>query len=488
MRFHTTLFNALLCVALLAATSSAQNLIYSSEMTSSTGWVQSDFGFGTSSAIWDFDYSAFGIPEAPNTDSSDASARGVRLAANVGASFGGDQISVSYRDAAFTGQYTFQVDAWLNWSADVDLNGTTEHAGVYAGFDPTTADGDFPAQSGAGLLWSSDGDCGNCDYILAKNGVGAGDGELDLLSGQYSVSDFGFGNQSGYDNTDVNADPLNGELIDIPAIFPEFDIAAATNNMNGSGTQRAGAAGFQWVTITAEVDTAAMGTGNVNVAGLASFTIANAATGDELFVGTIDNSSDLNPGGEVSVDMSGGIGLMLVDFFSSNASDPNFAFVVYDNVRVYDGFLTSGPDGDFNDDTIYDCSDIDSLVADIAAGNNTAAFDLTGDGNVDGADLDAWLAEAGALFNASGNPFLPGDANLDGFVNGQDFVIWNNNKFTANAAWCSGDFNADGQVNGQDFVTWNTFKFQASDVAAVPEPTFGLFVLASGLLMLRRRS
>ena len=29
----------------------------------------------------------------------------------------------------------------------------------------------------------------------------------------------------------------------------------------------------------------------------------------------------------------------------------------------------------------------------------------------------------------SGNPYLLGDANLDGTVDGQDFLIWNSNKF-----------------------------------------------------------
>ena len=382
-----------------------------------------------------------------------------------------------------------QVDAWLNWSADDDLNGTTEHAGVYAGFDPGSVDSSAPAQSGAGLLWSSDGDCGNCDYILAKNGPGAGDGELDLDSGQYSVSDFGFGNQSGYDNTDVNTDPMNGAIVDIPAIFPEFDIAAATNNMNGTGTQRAGAAGFQWVTVTAEVDTNAMGTGNVNVPGLASFTIANAASGEELFVGTIDNSSDLNPAGEISVDMSGGIGLMLVDFFSSNASDPNFAFALYDNVRVYDGFFNDTPDGDFNGDTNWDCADIDALVAEMVAGTNNPDFDLTGDGDVDADDLAEWLVVGGAANpddTSGGNAFLPGDADLDGNVNGADFLIWNNNKFTTTPAWCSGDFDGDGNVNGADFLIWNDNKFTSADVASVPEPAGALLVILGTLALVRR--
>ena len=67
---------------------------------------------------------------------------------------------------------------------------------------------------------------------------------------------------------------------------------------------------------------------------------------------------------------------------------------------------------------------------------------------------------------------LPGDANVDGAVDGSDFLIWNANKFTNTPGWRNGDFNADGTIDGQDFLIWNNFKFQAVDrIAAVPEPS-----------------
>ncbi len=79
-------------------------------------------------------------------------------------------------------------------------------------------------------------------------------------------------------------------------------------------------------------------------------------------------------------------------------------------------------------------------------------------------DLEVWLILAGAINLANGNPYLNGDANLDGVVDGSDFIVWNQHKFTANSAWCSGDFTADGFVDGQDFIVWNQFKFMSSDV------------------------
>jgi hypothetical protein len=84
---------------------------------------------------------------------------------------------------------------------------------------------------------------------------------------------------------------------------------------------------------------------------------------------------------------------------------------------------------------------------------------------VDLADRDAWLAEAGAVNLPSANPYLLGDANLDGVVDGLDFGIWNAHKFTAVTAWSAGDFNATGTVDGQDFDIWNNNKFTGSAIS-----------------------
>ena len=133
--------------------------------------------------------------------------------------------------------------------------------------------------------------------------------------------------------------------------------------------------------------------------------------------------------------------------------------------------LTVGASFDFNEDGVVDCSDIDSLVVEIAHGTNDSSFDLTGDGLVTLADRDAWLADAGGANLASGNPYLLGDANLDGVVDVRDFNLWNASAFTGVGAWCQGDFNADGAVDISDFNVWNARKFQSSDgTMLVPEP------------------
>jgi subtilase family serine protease len=105
---------------------------------------------------------------------------------------------------------------------------------------------------------------------------------------------------------------------------------------------------------------------------------------------------------------------------------------------------------------------------------------------------------------------LLGDANLDGFVNGEDFTILASNFNQSVTSWDQGDFNYDGTVNGEDFTLLAANFNQgasgaasAGDVAAldafaaanglslptssVPEPASAGMMAMAGLGMLRRR-
>ena len=147
--------------------------------------------------------------------------------------------------------------------------------------------------------------------------------------------------------------------------------------------------------------------------------------------------------------------------------------------------LTLGdlPGGDFNGDTHWDCLDVDALVAEIVAGTDGAAFDLTADGAVNQDDLAAWLTAAGQANLPSGNPYLVGDANLSGAVDITDFNIWNSHKFTTTPGWCQGDFNADGVIDLSDFNQWNSSKFNSSARAVPESSSFVLNVGVFGVLV-----
>ena len=88
----------------------------------------------------------------------------------------------------------------------------------------------------------------------------------------------------------------------------------------------------------------------------------------------------------------------------------------------------------------------------------------------------------------------PGDFNLDGVVNAQDYAIWAGNVFTG-SSWQQGDANGDGAVDGLDHDLWYSHlnlpplaaALPAAGVTAVPEPAT-LALLAAGLLGLLARA
>lgn len=412
---------ALLSWAACSNFASAQTLLEDDFDDNSAGWtfesLTGNAGVSTTSSIVDFgiDYSTFGIPEAPNSAAGDTATSGVRLRTNADG-FPKDQAAIWIEDANFAGNYTVQVDMWLNWPPDPEALGTTIFGGVYVG-DARNAgeiDTGSPIQRGAGYIANSDGDCGNCAHVLTKNLF-----ELDTYSGQYSVRDFGFGNQPGYDESDANTDPTEGDLISLPALLPSFNIDDATGGVQMAGeneNQKAGAVGFQWVTITAEVEPSAVGSGpNTSDLGTAKFSLTNSATGESIVIGTVDNSQpdildddmdgdmcDTSEGsedicvnlnepllGDVPVDMEGRLSLVIIDFFSGAASDTNLSFALYDNLKIF-------------------------------ATDDGLAGDFDGSGTVDIEDYTVWRDNLGAADELS----LNGNGNGAGGVDEDDYLLW----------------------------------------------------------------
>ena len=115
-------------------------------------------------------------------------------------------------------------------------------------------------------------------------------------------------------------------------------------------------------------------------------------------------------------------------------------------------------------------------------------FDLNEDGVVNLEDItdpeSGWLEVAGTHnpTKTAGRAFLPGDATLDGVVDGLDFIEWNNHKYTNSTDWTKGDFNADNVVDGLDFIIWNDHKLMDSKTfPPVPEPG-GMMLLLGGVV------
>ena len=148
--------------------------------------------------------------------------------------------------------------------------------------------------------------------------------------------------------------------------------------------------------------------------------------------------------------------------------------------KVSDTFSSS------NEDLILDFNDINALIAAIANGTDNPLFDLNGDGAVDDEDISVWRS-AGAFQNGFSQPYLLGDANLDGAVNSNDLnklaLNWRQNV----ALWTSGDFTADGIVSEADLnmlaINWlQAIPLIASNAIPVPEPS-SFFLTLVGLAL-----
>lgn len=78
----------------------------------------------------------------------------------------------------------------------------------------------------------------------------------------------------------------------------------------------------------------------------------------------------------------------------------------------------------------------------------------------------------------------PGDINLDGRVDGADYVIWAN-FFRQPGTLSEGDFNRDGIVDGADYLVWaNNYEGSATSAAiplAVPEPSSLILLLTAAV-------
>jgi hypothetical protein len=143
---------------------------------------------------------------------------------------------------------------------------------------------------------------------------------------------------------------------------------------------------------------------------------------------------------------------------------------------------------DFDVDGNCNGVDIDLLGQEIIAGTNNSVFDLTGDKLVDLADQDRWRADA-ATENGFAEPYLNGDANLDGSVLVGDLNAVGTNWQSSPAAWSGGDFNADGIVDVADLnllaLHWQKSIPAAAAPAAVPEPTSMFMLVFAWIAIIR---
>ena len=142
--------------------------------------------------------------------------------------------------------------------------------------------------------------------------------------------------------------------------------------------------------------------------------------------------------------------------------------------------------GDVTRNGVLDVDDMNLLVRESASGSNTSAFDITGDGLVDGLDVTFWARDLKHTWI--------GDANLDGEFNSADLVeVFQAGKYELglDAGWVEGDWTGDGRFDSSDMVSAfqdGGYELGARTVAtAVPEPTSCVLVLIGALAICRLR-
>lgn len=148
----------------------------------------------------------------------------------------------------------------------------------------------------------------------------------------------------------------------------------------------------------------------------------------------------------------------------------------YIGVDAYEYAISHfGDSADFDGNGVVDVADIDLLGIEVATGTNTPIFDLTGDGLVTDADLVEFLTQTNRL---------RGDANLDGEVVFDDFLVLAENFGNADRKWSEGDFVPDGEVTFDDFLAFSANFGRLATASPVPEPsTHAIAVLASLMLL-----
>jgi hypothetical protein len=233
-------------------------------------------------SVFGFDYSALGIPAAPNGSDT----LGLRLRSNITSDGpGAAAISASPDSIQLSGQYTVEFDFWIN----IAWAGSTEAAGGAVGYDASAGS----PLNGTQLIVNSDGDSSS-DIQLRSGG--------DLLG-----LDTGFYNIASLNNANAPA---------VQAAFPGQSAPALQIEQLGQvgTTAQDGTFAFGWHTMKIDGDADA---------GTATFSI------DGFTFGTV-----------TGVDVSGGIAVTHWDPFNSVNGIAELAFGIYDNLVISSGGST----------------------------------------------------------------------------------------------------------------------------------------------------
>ncbi len=337
---------------------------------------------------------------------------------------GGGVASYPYADSAPTANTLTIRNSTLSGNSSAYDGGGVGSNGAVVSIENSTIYGNSSYNNGAGVWGASDTTytgSTTINFATITNNNGFNGGGMESAGGPFTVTNsIVAGNVAGTgvgpDVNEVAAATITYSLVESTA---NNNAAAGTGNITGMGA-----------------DLGSLGAnGGATATRMPNATSPVLGAADPASTMGVDQRGFLRPGGNASRDMGS---------VERDGTSPTLNL-------------------DFNLDTLYNCDDMNLLENAIDAGMPIATFDVNQDGMLTSADVTAWLIDAGALRFGTGRRFLPGDANLNGSVDGSDFGIWNANKFTPASFWCLGDFTQTGGVDGSDFGVWNANKFTSSD-------------------------
>ncbi|BBO32778.1 dockerin type I domain-containing protein [Lacipirellula parvula] len=374
-----------------------------------------------------FDYSAVGIPVAPN--STGGTTRGMKLQANLTSGVAGG-INVSPVGKSFTGDYALRFDLWSNFiGAEVGAATSANTDGIWEGGASSTKLSNYGIlSSGVGDNYQTATRAGVAEALYFSN---TGDGQAGFdyrIQGPGADADHG---PSGFRATvEVssatpanNYDPVLDAGVNFADIYPEGhpdaglsnrgvfldpDVPLDLNDSNvtdgflyQSAFPSVAAPGQAALFPATQFDTTMPGAMGMHwreveikkVGNLVTWSVLNAgANSNQTFVlATVDLAL-------LKVPATSGTNIMFgeSDPSANIGSDPDFAalqFTLIDNVRVVR--VAAPADSDFNDDGIVNGADFLIWQRNFGGAGTPTTGDANSDGIVDAGDLSLWKSHFG---------------------------------------------------------------------------------------------